>query len=121
MSWKNKLNGDPLEWLLNSNPWTRYRTLVDLMEADRGEDEVSAARSELYGNDAVQTLLENTLQWFPESVTRHNVPGLSHYGFAALAELGVGIDHPSMKAIADRAKAHQVEGLLSRLFGRRTR
>jgi len=28
--WTRKLKSNPIDWLLDSNPWTRYKTLTDL-------------------------------------------------------------------------------------------
>ena len=36
MMWKNKLKSDPTNWLLDSNPWTRYKTITVIM--DRSPD-----------------------------------------------------------------------------------
>ncbi len=37
-SWKCHLNANPLPWLLDQDaPWTRYRTLLDLL--DKSEDD----------------------------------------------------------------------------------
>lgn len=37
--WTEKLNDNPVDWLLNSNPWTKYKTYIDLLdfkESDTG-------------------------------------------------------------------------------------
>lgn len=41
--WLSKLNGNPLEWMLESNPWTRYGTLTELMDYPRDDIEAEAA------------------------------------------------------------------------------
>lgn len=42
-NWLSKLNGNPLEWMLESNPWTRYGTLTELMDYPRDDIETEAA------------------------------------------------------------------------------
>ena len=38
---------NPIEWLLETgDPWTRYRTLVDLLDRPEDGPEVQAARAE---------------------------------------------------------------------------
>ena len=38
---------DPIDWLLASDePWTRYRTLVDLLDRSADEPEVAVARAD---------------------------------------------------------------------------
>ena len=88
MNWKNKLNADPIPWLLESNPWTKYRTLIDLLEQPKEAENVKRSFEELKQNQQIQTLISETTEWFPQSITRHNVPYLSHYKLQMLAEFG---------------------------------
>jgi len=46
-SWKDKLNGDPVPWLLEndrSQPAIRYYTLLDILGRDENDSEVKAAK-----------------------------------------------------------------------------
>ena len=79
MSWKSMLKTDPVPWLLESNTYTRYKTLTDLLDRASDDEDVLEAKQALYTDSQVGELLKSTLNWFPESVTRHNVPSLSHY------------------------------------------
>ncbi len=48
---------DVTNWLLNSNePWTRYRTLTDLLGRPEGDAEVQAARAEMLAHPQVQAM-----------------------------------------------------------------
>ncbi|WP_432404240.1 hypothetical protein [Wukongibacter sp. M2B1] len=44
--WVTKLNEDPIEWLLSSNTWTKYMTLIDLLEKSKESDEVLQVRKD---------------------------------------------------------------------------
>lgn len=46
-NWLSKLNGNPLKWMLDSSPWTRYGTLTDLMGYPRDGEEAAAARMQV--------------------------------------------------------------------------
>jgi hypothetical protein len=49
---------DTVQWLLNSDePWTRYRTLVDLLDRPEDEPGVQAARGEMVASPQVQALI----------------------------------------------------------------
>jgi hypothetical protein len=101
--WKTKLNGDPIPWLLKSNPWTRYRTMTDLLELDRKSKEVKSAYEDLITHPNVVQLIDQAAMWFPQSITRHNVPDLSHYQMMMLIDFGLTAEHPKIKEICTKA------------------
>jgi hypothetical protein len=58
--WKDLLNGDPTEWLLESeDPSLRYRTLVDLLDADRNGSEALDALDEAMRGGPVDRVLRS--------------------------------------------------------------
>ena len=87
--WKNKLKEDPVPWLLSSNPWTKYKTLTDLMELPLSSPEFKEAKNELVNDVQVKNLISETSKWFEKSFTRHNDPKIPHYKLMMLAELGL--------------------------------
>jgi len=90
-NWKNKLKGDSSHWLLESNPWTKYRTLVDLLDTSSVENEVINAKMELNDDPSIKTLITKALEWFPQSITRHNDPKICYYKLRMLADFGLTI------------------------------
>lgn len=100
MSWMKKLRSDSTEWLLDSNPWTRYCTLTDLLGKPETDEEVGSAYSELVADPQVLALIAAAEDWFPESVTRHNVPTLSHYRLRMLVDMGLKKRSPCPSGIA---------------------
>jgi hypothetical protein len=64
---------DPIEWLLASDePWTRYRTLVDLLDRSEDDAEVQAAREEMLAHPQVQGLIDEAAAWPGFALKRHN-------------------------------------------------
>jgi hypothetical protein len=104
--WQQRLNADPLSWLLTSQPWIRYRTLTDLMGKSADDPEVQDTKQALLNHPNVQALIEQTAEWFPTSITRHNVPTLSHYKLRMLTDFGLTKDDPGLADIIDKATAH---------------
>ena len=104
--WQQKLKGNPIAWLLESNPWTKYRTLTDLLDIPASSPEVKQTKSELCVHPQVQSLVKETTRWFPQSVTRHNDSKISHYGFMTLAELGITKGDPGIDNIINRMSEH---------------
>jgi len=64
---------DPIQWLLESDePWTRYRTLVDLLDRTEDDPEVQAARAEMLAHPQVQALIAEAATWPGYALKRHN-------------------------------------------------
>jgi len=40
----NHLKNNPIPWLLESNPWIKYKTLTDLMDLPLSSSEVKKAK-----------------------------------------------------------------------------
>jgi hypothetical protein len=60
-SWKDKLNGDPVPWLLENDkaqPAIRYYTLRDILSRDENDKEVKAAKAAIMASGPVPVILE---------------------------------------------------------------
>lgn len=58
--WKDKLNGDPVSWLLENDtnqPGVRYFTLRDIMGRDENDEEVKAAKAAIMTSGPVPVIL----------------------------------------------------------------
>jgi hypothetical protein len=54
----NPVTTHPIHWLLESDePWTRYRTLIDLLDRPEDTPEVEAARVAMLAQPQVQELI----------------------------------------------------------------
>ena len=59
-SWKDKLNGDPVPWLLENDktqPAIRYYTLRDILGRDENDKEVKAAKAAIMASGPVPVIL----------------------------------------------------------------
>lgn len=112
-NWKAKLKGDPIPWLLESNPWTKYRTLIDIIGLTENSQEVKTARLELISDERIQNLVTETSQWFSKAITRHNDPKLPYYKLRMLTDFGFNIKDKGMKDIAEKAAEHVENGLFA--------
>ena len=112
-SWKKRLNDDPVEWLLESNPWTKHKTLTDLLELPHDSDEVTKAKKELINHEKIKSLISETAQWFPVSYARHNNPAISHYKLRMLSDFGLTVEDDNIMAIALKVVEHSEDGFLA--------
>lgn len=99
--WNGVLKGDLTDWLLTeSEPWTGYRTLVDLLGRPEDDSEVQAARAGMLAHPQVQDLIAK-VAWPGYALKRHNDAAHPLHKFSILADFGVRADDPGM----DRALA----------------
>jgi hypothetical protein len=100
-----------IQWLLKSDePWTRYRTLVDLLDRPEDDAEVQAARAEMVSHSQVQALVEQAAAWPGYALKRHNDAKHPLYALSTLADFGVLAGDPGMEAAIKAVLAHQSEG-----------
>ena len=95
-------------WLLESDePWTRYRTLLDLLDRPEDDPEVQAARAETLAHPQVQALIAGAATWPGYALKRHNDAGHPIYKFSTLADFGVRASDPGVDTGIEAVMAHQ--------------
>jgi hypothetical protein len=78
-------------WLLASEePWTRYRTLVDLLGRPEDDPLVSEARAAMLAHPQVRDLVAGLSTWGERPLKRHNNASHPIYKFSTLADFGIG-------------------------------
>jgi hypothetical protein len=105
-NWTQKLNDNPINWLLESNSWTRYRTLIDLLDKPEDSTEVIKAKNRLYKDPLVIGLIDDSNNWYPLNATRHDDSKLSHYKLRLLSDLGLTNKDIRIQQIIDKAIEH---------------
>lgn len=110
---QNLMDNDLRDWLLNSNPWTRYRTLTDLMDMPLDSTEVLEAKSDLEKDPMVLELIEDCSNWFAVVPKRHDDAKMSHYKLRMLADFGLDSSNSSIQEIIEKAKHHMDDGLFA--------
>ena len=100
---------DVVQWLLESDePWTCYRTLVDLLNRRDADAEVEAARVEMLAHPQVLGLIAEVAEWpGPAPLRRHNDAGHPMHKLSVLAEFGVRADDPGVDKAIDAVLARQ--------------
>lgn len=97
-----------IEWLLDSpEPWTRYRTLVDLLDQPESGPQAVAARREMILHPWVQALIAETAAWGERPLKRHNDASYPIYKFSTLADFGLKAGDPGLDAAIEKVLARQ--------------
>jgi hypothetical protein len=90
MTWQSQIDADPIQWLLASEePWTRYRTMLDLQDLPADHPQVQAARAEMLQHPSVQALAAETATWGDHPFKRHNDASYPIYSLSTLADFGL--------------------------------
>ncbi len=99
---------ETIEWLLDSDePWTRYRTLVDLLDQPDDDKAVRTARAEMLAHPQVQGLVAATATWGELPFKRHNDASYPIYAFSTLADFGLRAGDPGLAGPLETVLAHQ--------------
>ena len=97
-----------IQWLLESDePWTRYRTLVDLLDRPEEDADVRVTRKAMLAHPQVKTLMAEAAAWGEHPVTRHNDAGHALYKLSTLADFGVKASDRGIKSVLKGVMAHQ--------------
>jgi hypothetical protein len=104
------VNLSVIHWLLESDePWTRYRTLHDLLDLPEDDAEVQATRVAMLAHPQVQALMARAAAWGETAFKRHNDAGYPIYALSTLADFGVRAKDAGMAPAIARVLAHRSE------------
>lgn len=82
------MNTPPIDWLLNGDPWTEYRTRLDLLGENPEAPEVRLARERMIKHPKVRTILDNLKTWPGQVVNSHKSAGTLFHLLPFIADLG---------------------------------
>jgi hypothetical protein len=107
-----------MEWLLVSDePWTQYRTFVDLLERPEADPEVRTARAEMLAHPQIKALMQQVTAWPGYALKRHNDAQHPLYALSTLADFGLKYSDPGMPPAIDTVLAHRsAEGLFQTMI-----
>jgi hypothetical protein len=95
------------QWLLASDePWTVYRTSLDLLGESPSDPAVCSAREKLIRHPQVNELVAAATAWGDTPFKRHNDAGYAIYKISTLADFGLRADDPGMDVVVQKIMAH---------------
>jgi hypothetical protein len=97
-----------LDWLLGSGePWTRYRTLIDILDQPEDDPDVRQARQAMLAHPQVNELISHANRRLELPIKRHNDASHPIYSMATLADFGLRLGDPGMDGIIRSITGHQ--------------
>jgi len=88
-----------IPWLLESDPWTEYRTRLDLLEESPDSTDVILARKRMLDHQKIKSLLEELKAWPGEVLKSHKSAGQLYHKLTFLADLGLNEKDDSVPSI----------------------
>ena len=96
------------QWLLDSDePWTQYRTYVDLLQLPESDPNVLQTRSDMLAHPQVRALIDTAVSWPGYPLQRHNDAKHPLHVFSTLADFGLRHDDPGVRPALEKVLAHQ--------------
>src|SRR4030042_118071 len=96
-------------WLLESPPWVKYPTRIDLLEQPEDTLEVVRARQTMLEHPQVMSMITELADWPGHALKRHNDAAHMIHKLVFLADIGLKADDPAMDAVIDRILEHRSE------------
>jgi hypothetical protein len=96
------------DWLLNCDePWTRYRTRIDLLGQGEEDPLVVADREGMLADERVLDLVQTGAGWPGYALKRHNDAKHPLYAISTLADFGLRFSDPGLQAIVEEILTRQ--------------
>jgi hypothetical protein len=98
---------ETVTWLCRSDePWTRYRSLVDLGCRARDDAHLARARLDVIADGRVRALVARASNWPGYALKRHNDAAHPIYALSTLADFGLDRNVPGVSAIGRAVLSH---------------
>ena len=107
MDWINCIESN-INWLLESGePWTAYRTRLDLLGQTEADGEVQADYQTMLAHCQVQGLIIRAASWPGYALRRHNDTAHPLYALSTLADFGLSECEPGICQVISTITARQ--------------
>ena len=101
------MNAKTIEWLLEGEPWVVYRARIDLLEEPETDPRVIAARTAMLADPRIKALLAELTDWPGTVLNSHRSASQPFHKLSFIADLGLSVNDPPVKKIAQRVMKRQ--------------
>ncbi len=75
------MNDEITDWLLKSDPWTEYRTRIDLLDQPGDSEEVIASFNRMVHHPKIISILDELANWPGVVLNGHKNAGLLYHRY----------------------------------------
>jgi hypothetical protein len=101
------MNNEIIKRLLDSDPWTEFRSRVDLLDEPLDSPSVLAARKKMMSHPQINSLLTELNEWPGTVVNSHKSAGLLYHKLSFMVDIGFKQDDPKMNIIIEKIMEHR--------------
>jgi hypothetical protein len=98
-----------IDWLLNSDPWTEYRTRIDLLDQPQDSSQVKDSYHRMISHPKIESLITELMDWPGQVLNSHKSAGQTYHKLSFIADLGINRSEPKIKKIIDKVLRHTSE------------
>lgn len=91
-----------IKTLLNGDPWTAYRTRLDLLDEPPDSPDVLAARTRMIAHPMVQSIVDELTHWPGTVLNSHKSAGQPFHKLSFLADIGLNRHDPKVSMILEK-------------------
>jgi hypothetical protein len=95
-----------IQKFLFSNPWTEYRTRIDLLGQSDSTPEVKKARQSMIDHPATKAIVEELREWPGVVLNSHKSAGQLYHKLSFLADLGYTYNDPGISEVVQKIMDH---------------
>ena len=98
-----------IDWLIKSNPWTEYRTRIDLLDQPIDSSQMTDAYNRMISHPKIESLITELIDWPGQVLNSHKSAGQSYHKLSFIADLGINHSEPKIKKVIDKVIKHRSE------------
>ena len=96
-------------WLLEGDPWTKYKTQTDLLNQLENTPKVILSKKEMINHPKIQAILKELTNWPGPVIASHKSASQYFHKLSFIADIGIKKDEPHIQEIIKKIFEHQSE------------
>ncbi len=96
-----------INWLLDGEPWVRYRTQIDLLGLSENDKEVVESKLQIMENHQIQNIINQACDVPVKPINSHKSAEHPIHKLSFLSDIGLTINDEPIKKITDRILQYQ--------------